>query len=174
MTYDCSNAGKVDAGPSSGGKVEFWTFEAVQDALIEAMLLWRRSPDRERGWLHCRAYWPEIRRVGIFQVVGGEADYPEHDPQPRALPLTRAQVAAMTEAAEWLAYVPERDRRLVALAIAQLANGAAQVPWLQLKRAMGVPFGAHGLRKRYSRAITGICEALNSRNSAKMASQAGW
>jgi hypothetical protein len=164
MTSSCSNAGRVDAEASSSGRGAFWTFEAVQDRLIEAMLLWRRAPDRERGWLHVKAYWPDIRRMPWWMTVSGEHDELEKEPQLRPLPLTRADVAAMNEAGDWLALVPERDRKLVALAVSALASGAKQVPWMELKRAMGVEFGAHGLRKRYSRALAGICTALNDCN----------
>jgi hypothetical protein len=164
MTSSCSNAGRVDVGPSNDGRAPFWTFETVQERLIEAMLLWRRAPDRERGWLHVKAFWPEIRRFHWMTAVGGEHDHPEEQPMPRALPLTRAQVAAMNEAGDWLALVPERDRKLVALAVSALASGAKQVPWMELRRAMGVEFGAHGLRKRYSRAIAAICTSLNACN----------
>lgn len=132
------------------------TFERVEEQLVEALLLWRRMPDRERGWHAIRAFWPEMRRHNHF------GDYADTEATPRPLPLSRAEVAAMEAATEWMRFVPERDRRLVALALTRLANGAKQVPWMELKRAMGVEFGAHGLRKRYSRAITAIANELNS------------
>jgi hypothetical protein len=171
MTYGCSNAGRLHEDPSDAGRVEFWAFRDVEDRLVEAMTLWRRSPDREHGWLHVKAFWPEVRRFGWTTAVGGEFDHPEQEPQTRAPRLTRLQVQQMNDAADWLLLVPERDRRLVALAVARLASGAKQVPWGELKPALGVQFGAHGLRKRYSRAITGIANALNARNSAKIACQ---
>jgi hypothetical protein len=166
MIYGCANAGRVHEDPSTDGKVEFWTFDDVQDRLVEAMLLWRRSPDREQGWLRVKALWPDIRRGALFTAVGGELDFPEKDPQPRVPPLTRQQVADMNEAAEWLLLVPERDRRLVAVAVSSLTGGGKQVPWGKLKRLLGVEFGVHGLRKRYSRAITGIANTLNRQKTA--------
>lgn len=157
MAYQSGTIGNV---PSDAGRDSFWTFEAVQERLVEALTLWRRAPDRERGWLHVKAYWPEMRRHHHY------GDYADAEATPRALPLSRADVARMTEAAEWLAFVPERDRRLVVLALSEFAGGASQVSWSRLKRAMDIQFGVHGLRKRYSRAITGICTALNRRKSA--------
>lgn len=156
-------AGRVEADASEPGR--FWTFEAVQERLIVAMLLWRRAPDRERGWQTVRAFWPEMRRHNHF------GDYSDEEATPRPLPLTRSEVAEMNAVGEWLAFVPERDRRLVALAITRLANGAAQVPWMGLRRAMGVKLGAGGLRQRYSRAITAIANRLNrAENQAGMLS----
>ena len=127
MTYADSLPGKADLHPSGAGRVrlgpDFMAFDDVEARLVEAMLLWRRSPDRERGWLHVKAFWPEIQRAGCFRVVGGEVDYPEEDPIPRPLPLTRAEVRTMTEASDWMALVPERDRKLVALGVAGMVSG---------------------------------------------------
>src|SRR3546814_532230 len=101
---------------------QFWTFEAVQERLVEAMLLWRRMPDRERGWLAVKAYWPDLRRHNHF------GDYADAEATPRPLPLSRAEIRRMEEASEWLLLVNERDRALVALAVAWLAGGRSQVP----------------------------------------------
>lgn len=136
-------------------------FEEVERRLVDALVLWRRMPDRERGWQAVKAYWPDIMRHPGRAVIGGEHDEQPLDPQPRPLRLSRAEVAEMEEVSEWMRFVPERDRRLVALALACLADGEARVPWMRLKRAMGVAFGADGLRKRYGAALTAICHGLN-------------
>lgn len=133
---------------------QFWTFEAVQERLVEAMLLWRRMPDRERGWLAVKAYWPDLRRHNHF------GDYADAEATPRPLPLSRAEIRRMEEASEWLLLVSERDRALVALAVSWLAGGRSQVPWRRLLRPLGVTFGADGLRMRYGRAINRIAVAL--------------
>jgi hypothetical protein len=76
-------------------------------------------------------------------------------------PLSRDEVALRDETTEWLvAYVPERDRRLVILVLSHRASGR-EVSWMKLKPLLGVQFGADGLRKRYSRAISGIAAKLN-------------
>lgn len=136
---------------------QFWTFEMVQERLIEALLCMRRLPDREAGWQRVRANWPDVVMHSFF------GDYGDTDPdaRPRPLPLTRRALAEMEEAGEWLMIVKPEDRRLVALAISCLARGDARVPWMQLRGAMGVRFGADGLRKRYGRAINAICNRLN-------------
>jgi len=77
--------------------------------------------------------------------------------------MTRADVAARDQASDWLIYVPERDRKLVVMALGQLAGGKSRVSWMALRRPMGVKIGAHGLRRRYTRAIGGIADALNRR-----------
>lgn len=137
------------------GSEEFWTFELVQERLIEAMQLWWRMPDRERGWITVRAYWPEMRRHNHF------GDYADIEVVPRALPLTRAQIARMEEATEWLGFVKERDRALVALAVTWRARGYESIHWKKLLKPLGVAHGADGLRMRYGRAITAICARLN-------------
>src|SRR3546814_5129850 len=73
---------------------QFWTFEAVQERLVEAMLLWRRMPDRERGWLAVKAYWPDLRRHNHF------GDYADAEATPRPLPLSRAEIRRMERSEE--------------------------------------------------------------------------
>lgn len=153
-----SSVSNAERNPSKG---DFVSFHDVEERLVEAMCCWRRAPDRERGWLQVRSYWPEVRRSEFIRVVAGEIDWPTVEKDLRPLPLTRAEVATMMEASDWLQHVPERDRRLVALAAAQLASGKPQVSWKRLKRQLGVEFGADGLRMRYSRAITAIAQSLN-------------
>lgn len=137
--------------------IEEWTFDLVQERLVEAMLLWRRMPDRERGWLVVRAYWPEMRRHHHF------GDYADVEASPRALPLSRDEVGRMEEASAWLMLVGERDRALVALAVSWLASGRAQVPWRRLLKPLGISFGSDGLRMRYGRAIRAIAVELERR-----------
>jgi hypothetical protein len=166
MTYKSDVGGRVDFIPSNDGRdagEAFYSHAFVQERMVEALRCWWRAPDRERSWHHVKANWPEIRRSGLFKIEGGEIDWPEEKPMPRQLPLSRAEVAAMMEAADWMWHVPERDRRLVAMALTYLASGWAQPQWRRIKQRLGIPFGQDGLRMRYSRALTAICKALNAR-----------
>lgn len=138
----------------SEGHRSGWTFELVQERLVEAMQLWWRMPDRERGWLTVRAYWPEMRRHNHF------GDYADADAAPRPLPLSRAQIARMEEATEWLAFAKPDDRALIALAVMWLASGYQSVHWMKLRGPLGVTYGADGLRMRYGRAINAIAKRL--------------
>ncbi|MFN3943905.1 MAG: hypothetical protein ACK4K7_03100 [Allosphingosinicella sp.] len=134
------------------------TFAMVEERMVEAMVLWRRSPDRERGWHRMRAFWPDIVRHNWF------GDYADTEAEPRPLPLTRAEVAERDEASEWMRFVPERDRRLVVMALMCLARGEARVPWRRLLQPLGLRMGADGLRMRYARAIEKVANALNGGN----------
>lgn len=145
------------------------TFDALEARLVDAMRLWDRAPDREAAWLHVRAYWPEIVRKGWRKGVAGEWDERSEDEEkeePRPLPLTRDEVAEMNEAGELLGLVPERDRKLVVRVLAYMARASdeerARVPWMRIWRTTGggKP-GPDGLRRRYSRAITAMANALN-------------
>lgn len=134
----------------------FFDFDLVQERLIAAMLICWRMPDRETSWLHVKAHWPDVLRHNFF------GDYGDTEAMPRAAALTRRDVAEMEEAFAWMAFVKDRDRKLVAMAVSRLARGDNQVAWGSLKKAMGVQFGSDGLRKRYGRAIESICKALNA------------
>lgn len=74
----------------------------------------------------------------------------------------RAMIGRATDAAGWLTMVDEGDRRLVILAIGQLARGRAAVPWGRLLKPMGLTRGEWGLRRRYARALKVISDGLNA------------
>jgi hypothetical protein len=142
--------------------VPVWTWQAVQDRMAEALRHWWRSPDGDARFSLAgrissvwQQTWTDRAELALIEQLGMEAD------APRALPLSRADVARMVEASEWLAHVREEDRRLVCIVLVYLAKGEKKVPWLKIKRRIGVAYGADGLRKRYSRAITDVANVLN-------------
>lgn len=151
--------------PNHGSQGTVYTFKLVEERLVEAMRLWRRMPDRERGWQHVRALWPELKHGVENRNVGGEISQREataEPPKTRRPAPTRDQIAEMEEAGEWLGLVAERDRRLVALALAAKAGGREAVPWQALweRLGRGRP-GPRGLQQRYDRAIAGVAMRLN-------------
>lgn len=142
-----------------------WTFEAVQDRLVEAMITCWRNPDRERGWQRVRSTWPEITReqaAGDYDARGGDLSSSDVEIRPAA--LTRRDVAEMDEAFGWVDAIAPDDRKVVGLVVVQLARGAREVPWTYLLKQMGLKHGVHGLRKRYGRAIADIAARLNGGN----------
>ena len=150
--------------PSSGrmseGQVHptpLWSWVAVQDRLVEAAAIQRRM--NSGGWPFASdGPWHLI--VADRRVWDWEKDGWEDLPVPK-VPPSREQIARSEEATRWLAFAPEGDRKLIVLAVTALASGRAVIPFRALLRPMGVKMGADGLRKRYSRAITAICKALN-------------
>lgn len=165
MDYHRDYGGRVtEDGSTAGRDAIFWTFASVEERLVDAVRLWRRAPDRERGWQSVRSFWPEIRRHGFFGDGDGELNHAEEKPEARRPPLTRAEVAEMNAAGELLGLVCERDRRLVVIVLTRLSRDGASAPsWLTIwnRLGRGRP-GPEGLRKRYSRAITNIANSLNS------------
>jgi hypothetical protein len=144
-----------------------WTFDLVQDRLVEAMITCWRHPDRERAWQRVRSTWPEAmierdQMAGDYDARGGEGSSSDVAIRPAA--LTRRDQAEMEEAFAWLDAIDHDDRKLVGLAIVQLARGQREVRWRDLLRAMGLRRGADGLRMRYGRAIAAIAARLNGGN----------
>jgi len=130
--------------------------------LVEAVRTCQRYPDRERGWQRIRSAWPEISRdvlAGDYDARGGDGS--SSDVTLRSAAMTRQDVAEMEEAFGWLDAIRPADRKLIGLAIGQLARGRREVSWLRLLPAMGLTKGAEGLRMRYGRAITSICNRVN-------------
>lgn len=143
----------------------FMSFDEVQDRLVEAMLTCWRYPDRERGWQRLRSAWPEITRdvlTGDYDARGGDGS--SSDVALKAASQTRAEIGEMEEAFGWLDAIAPADRKLVGLAVRELARGKRAVPWSQLLADMGLSRGSDGLRMRYGRAINAICLALNGGN----------
>jgi hypothetical protein len=147
--------------PTSDG---FWSWQQVEDRMVEAMRHWWRSSDRESRFALggrissvWRQYFATRRDLAGWEML---AEMQAVEPGP--LPLSRGDMARMVEASEWLAAVPERDRRLVIAVLVKLASGAKVVPWLVIWKALGrgKP-GPEGLRSRYSRGLTCIANALN-------------
>jgi hypothetical protein len=154
------------SGETTGGSREdrrSVTFTDIEDRLVEALLTCWRYPDRERGWQTLRSAWPEISRdvwAGDYDARGGDGTSAVLRPAAQ----TRAEISEMEEAFGWLDGVAAEDRKLIGLAIVQLAKGKREVSWLDLMRQMGIKRGADGLRMRYSRAIAAIAQAQSRRN----------
>jgi hypothetical protein len=160
MTNLSDGPGRVDFDPSGAGSL--LSFDEIEARLVEAVRVSWRLPDREAGWQRVQSAWPEILRetsAGDYDARGG--DLASSDVKLRTAAATRDEVAGMEQAFDWLRAVADDDRRLVALAIGCLARGDKQVPWLRLRRPMGLTHGAEGLRKRYTRALGRACQRAN-------------
>lgn len=151
MSYDEDQGGRIGGLPSGFGSM--WTYDLVQERLVDAMRLWWRSPGGGR--------WPFAGDAPWWMIRAEWADYPDPDAPPRPLPLSRAQIAERDEASEWLRMVPDRDRKLVVLALVQLASGHKRVRWSRVREQISVDISRRGLGQRYSRALAGIARALN-------------
>lgn len=168
MTSKGSVAGRVEIGPSNSGRdvagAGFWDHEGVEERLVDTFLAWRRTPTADARFCiagRISSLWSRViedRALIDRDGADGEVE------APRPLPLSRADIARRDEASEWFAFIPERDRRLVTEVLAFRAKHEdKQVPWLKVWKRLGrgKP-GPDGLRMRYSRAITAICNGLNA------------
>lgn len=158
--------GRVEGEGSGAGSM---TFTDVEDRLVEAMLTCWRHADRERGWQQLRSAWPDISRdvlAGDYDARGGldAGDQPTLKPAS----LTRREVAEMEEAFGWLDAVDPADRKVIGLAVAQLASGKREISWTRMMPRLGLERGADGLRMRYGRAIAAICERETRRNAGHL------
>jgi hypothetical protein len=149
---------QADQGP------EWWTWEMVRDELVEVAVLWWRSPGGRGPAYATDGPWRQMTRdqaVGDYDARGGDGT--SSDVAIRPLPLSCSEVDRRDRVSAWLGHVPvSDDRRLLVMAIGQLATGRSNVSWKRIRRAMGIAHGEFGLRKRYERSITAIAEALNA------------
>jgi hypothetical protein len=139
--------------PALEGSI-FWDFQAVEARLVEAM---------QFQWRTEGGAWGFASDGPWHLIVRDWWDWAAHEdkPVPR-IPLSREQLKRMEEASAWLAYAPERDRKLVVLAVTALAAGRKVVPFRALRGVLRVKPGEDALRKRYAKAISAICTRLNA------------
>jgi len=167
MTSDFSLAGRVRDQASDSGSLltnavdalakDLATFDQVEERLVEAWGYLMRMPDRELGLHRLKASWPDIRRHNAFGDYGDM----ESDAAPKAPGLRTAEVDAMEEALGWVEWVKGRDRKLIGVVLAQLQR-AARPEWPFVALALDRSVEPDAYRKRYSRAITLICNRLNA------------
>lgn len=148
-------------GVEGSGDGAFWSFKMVEQAMIDVIYLWRRSPGGGVWPFASDGPWHLVQaQAGDYDARGG--DGVSSDVPLRPLPLRLDEVAVRDARSEWISrFVAERDRRLVVMVLVLKAAGQT-VSWLRLRRRFGDQVGSHGLRKRYSRAITCICTGLNA------------
>ncbi|KKC24967.1 hypothetical protein WP12_17020 [Sphingomonas sp. SRS2] len=142
----------------------FMTFTVVEERLVAAMAVLWRSGDRERAWL--RGSTLPIWR----EVVAEHKDASPDDAAIVTCALTRVEVMDADEAMGWVAaWVPSGPtRRVVGVVLSYLASGNPRADWPTIWARMGGKAGGwttEGLRKRYGRSITIICEKLNAKRS---------
>jgi hypothetical protein len=175
MTYEPSGAGRVNFGPSEFGSEGFWTFEAVEERLIEAMRLWWRSPGQGRWPFALDAPWhlmtrrTRIAEAGLKGMDIQRRLQAEDDEEGKRMEgrerrgsLSRPEVALRDETTEWLGWVATDARKVVVAAIAQRATGRNNVNWRRIKAALGVEIKPRGVYRRYTTAITAIAKRLNA------------
>lgn len=138
----------------------WWSFDLVEEQLIEMIQLWWRSPGEGRWPFASDGPWHLVDR----HVFGPDVD---KDAPVKPLPLSIAQIERRDRASAWLAMLPERDRRLVCLALAQYAKGKTQVRWSSIRKALRLDLSSSAMIARYDRAISALCVALNAAESRR-------
>jgi hypothetical protein len=153
----------------------FWTFDAVKERLIEALMLWRRSPGGGKWPFAKDAPWHLMTRRTRLMTADYKAGRElqlhlqrEDDEEAKRWegrdsrgPLSRDEIARRDEATEWLTWMAEDARRVVILALVQLARGADNISWVKVKATLGSEVSRQAVYKRYSTAIHRVAVRLN-------------
>lgn len=138
-----------------------WTFDTVEDRLIEAAACWRRAPGGQRKQIMATdGPWHLIvADAGDYDARGG--DGVSSDVVLRPASLSRAEVGRMEEATRWVElYVGESDRRIVWMALFHKADGRTP-DWRWIMGQVGLRRGVDGVRMRYNRAVGAIAKAVD-------------
>lgn len=134
-----------------------WTFQLVEERLVEAWGFLCRMPDREAAHLRVSvmSIWQQIVRQW------GDAAPDAFSKRPR-LGLRSHEVDRMDEALAWVELLRPHDRQLVGRVLPWLARGAVDIPWRKIKAEMGWIGSPDALRMRYGRAINKIAVKLSN------------
>jgi hypothetical protein len=153
------------------GSARYYSLTDVEEAMVEAARLWRRSPGGGRWPFASDGPWHLMTRAtragSAIDAWRVEIDEIALKPDPAPLPLTRAEIARRDEASAWLLLIAgEDDRRLVAMGLMMKARTGKRIDWVRMVAMVGgltgVPATTDGLRKRYNRALGAVARVLSS------------
>jgi len=147
----------------------FWTFDMVQERLVEAYGFLRRLPDPERRFLRVKtmSIWDQVSITAEMTAVE-RAEYLLYragDP-PRMPGLTRVEIGRMDEALRWVEWIKPTVRTIMGRALEQLYHGNSRIAWGSMVADPTQPGSSEKLRKAYGRAIALICNTLNAASKA--------
>lgn len=145
--------------------VEWWTYDLVREALIEAMALWHRSPGDGRWPFATDGPWHLMSRdlQADYDARGGFDSSSAVELRP--LPLSRAEVDWRDRVSHWILLVPDpSDRRLLSVCLDFHARGYQRLPWARIMRRLRLFRGKDGVRRRYRAALGAIASSLNKLN----------
>lgn len=162
---DAPNLGSVEDPRLQRNRGELLSYGDVIERLVEAWGFLRRMPDREAGWVRSGQVSSLYRLCQLtpreaWSLYRIDSDDYDRDAQPRQPGLRAAEVDRMNETLAWVEWVPERDRKLVGVALSRLERGDATVPWIALAPVLALGVGPDALRMRFDRAITRIAARL--------------
>jgi hypothetical protein len=152
----------------AGDEAMFWTYDAVEERLVETVRCWWRMPGG--------GGWP-FASDGPWHLIRKEwEDWDARDPKPlRRMPLSRAEMRDMAEATEWLTWIgDDGQRRALVGGLLDRAKGRKRIGWEALRERLGEPeLTGAAIQYRYSRAVTFIANVLNAMSGMPFVSRGG-
>lgn len=150
-----------------GSEATFWTFDSVEERLIEAVRCRWRMPGGGRWPFAGDGPWhliPEAARAETVADFLLDQAQMGRDASAREAPPRRSEIAAMEEAEEWLTFIADDGKRLaLAAGLIERAKGRKRVGWTALVARLQVAVSPAGLERRYAAAVTLIAGVLNAR-----------
>lgn len=140
----------------------WWTFEMVQERLVEAFgFLDRVTPSGHNPYAG-DGPWSQI--VRDWRVDYGDRAAVVEDGARDRGGLNSVEVDRMEATLGWIKFIPARGnlRRLMGVVILQLLNGGSQPRWADVRRSLKTKQSNDVLRHSYSAAICRIAEKLNA------------
>lgn len=155
-----------------------WTPQKVRDELVEAVRLSWRLPSASA---HVTSAWAtdapfhlisRLDRAGSAIEAWRQEQDEVRERRGRALgavPLTAEEVDWVHSRLDWVTLVGDEDRKLVRLAIGQLARTGNRVDWSAVKLELPREISHKGLYRRFIRALQALAKALNARAAERIA-----
>lgn len=151
-----SNSAKMHAAGDG-----FRSFDDLQEALVEAVTIYRRA--------FVRGAWPFAGDGPWHLFRHEESDHGAHwATRIPKIPPSRAELAEMQKRLDWLRLVSDDDdRALVVRAIEALADGASRVPWSRLVQAKPRWRTPDALAYRYRKVLAVLVKRVNRLESER-------
>ena len=149
---------------------EEWSAERVRADLVEAVKLSWRLPSASA---HVASAWASdapfylmsrLDRAGSAIDAWRQEQDEVRERRGRALatvPLTAEQVDWVHSRFDWLTLIADGDRKLVRLAVVQLAHTGNRVDWAAVRAELPLEVGHKGLYRRFMRAMRALADRLN-------------
>lgn len=154
-----------------------WTAAKVRADLVEAVRLSWRLPSASASPSSFATDGPwnlisRVDRAGSWIEAWRQEQDEVRERRGRGLapvPLRSDEVDWVYGRLEWITLIGADDRKLVRLAIGQLAETGNRVDWTAIRAQMPREVANKGLYRRFMRALQALAEALNARGEKRLA-----
>ena len=132
-----------------------WTAAEVEERLIEAILVFARFPNKERGWQHTRSHMP--------QHLYDPLDHGKFETGKAKIGIAIDEMDRVNPTLDWLKVPTVVQRMVMQHVLIYKSLAYDRIPWEKIKRRHGWGMvDVRSLKKQYGRGLQSIADALTT------------